>query len=268
MCRLTERAPAAGLAMPHPPRVAGSPAPAPAAANLLCEPCMAACGALSLQGPNTYLTGRDVSPQVSTKPTSAALHSRRVSQDLATFTALGMARQPVAATRLPLPKVECHVSLQAMQLQDGMPLACASGYCIPQQRPDLLQVCAAGTGRGLPGPTGQAGQPAAAPAAQAGRRLLAWVRVCQTVCPSFLFQWPRQETVWTTHSRAPAGCARRLFKSRGSIVRPGHVFFRDCPECELFKAASWRMLPKKVRVRWHVACEGRSATQLVKSEDY
>ncbi|CAK0736957.1 hypothetical protein CVIRNUC_000831 [Coccomyxa viridis] len=123
------------FAMPHPPPLAAAPAPAPAVTNLLCEPCMASCGALSLQGPNAYLSGQDISPQ-------------------------------------------------AMQLQDGMPLACASGYCIPQQRPDLLQVCAAGTGRDLPGPTAQAGQPAAAPTAQAGRRLLAWGVQKQQLLPS------------------------------------------------------------------------------------
>ena len=83
----------------------------------------------------------------------------------------------------PVLRVDCYVFLQALQLQDGMPLACASGYCIPQQRPDLLQVCAVGTGRDIPGPTAQAGQPAAAPAAQAGRRLLAWVSICQIIGP-------------------------------------------------------------------------------------
>ena len=84
----------------------------------------------------------------------------------------------------------CRVFLQALQLQDGMPLTCASGYCVPQQRPDLLQVCAAGTGRDLPGPMAQAGQPAAAPTAQAGRRLLAWVRVCLMVRPNLPFLCP------------------------------------------------------------------------------
>ena len=184
VCRLTVRTTSAGFAMPHPPPLAAAPAPAPAVTNLLCEPCMASCGALSLQGPNAYLSGQDILPQVSICASAALLRSicprtLPCSQDLRDAR---LCRHPVAVKGLPLLMV-CCVFLQAMQLQDGMPLACASGYCIPQQRPDLLQVCAAGTGRDLPGPTAQAGQPAAAPTAQAGRRLLAWVRVCLMVRP-------------------------------------------------------------------------------------
>lgn len=55
--------------------------------------------------------------------------------------------------------------LQALQLQEGAQLTCSSGYCIPQQRPELLSVCAAGTSRAAFGP-------ALAPVSQAGRRLL------------------------------------------------------------------------------------------------
>ena len=175
--------------MPHPPVVAGAPAPMPAATSLLCEPCMASCGGLSLQGPNTYLTGQNFSPQVSSCAFIALYRSKcprslLYSQDLGDA---GLCRQPVAATRLQSLRVGCHALLQALQLQDGVPLACASGYCIPQQRPDLLQVCAAGTGRELPGHTAQSGQPAAAPAAKAGRRLLAWVRSCLIVSPYLPF---------------------------------------------------------------------------------
>ena len=53
-------------------------------------------------------------------------------------------------------------------------MACFSGYCIPQRRPELLSSCTAGTDRVA---IGQAGQPAPAPVAQTGRRLLVAVGV-------------------------------------------------------------------------------------------
>ena len=76
VCRLTVRTTSAGFAMPHPPPLAAAPGPAPAATSLLCEPCMASCGALSLQGPNAYLAGQDISPQVS-KCASPVLHNSK-----------------------------------------------------------------------------------------------------------------------------------------------------------------------------------------------
>jgi len=61
----------AELPMPRPPEVASpqsaptlAPDPAPALTSLLCEACMASCGALALQGANPYLTGENVSMQV------------------------------------------------------------------------------------------------------------------------------------------------------------------------------------------------------------
>ncbi len=53
-------------------------------------------------------------------------------------------------------------------------MGCSSGYCVPQQRPELLSMCTAGTDRVA---MGQAGQPAAAPTAQTGRRLLVAVNL-------------------------------------------------------------------------------------------
>ena len=60
-------------------------------------------------------------------------------------------------------------ALQALQLQEGMQMTCSSGYCVPQQRPELLSRCMAGTDRQS---GGQPGQPLVAPTAQTGRRLL------------------------------------------------------------------------------------------------
>ena len=55
----------AELPTPHPTGPNQAPAPAPAAATyFLCEPCMASCGLLTLQGPNPYLNGETISPQV------------------------------------------------------------------------------------------------------------------------------------------------------------------------------------------------------------
>ena len=62
---------------------------------------------------------------------------------------------------------------------------------------------------------------------------------------------------------------RRLSQPQGKIVRRGHVIFKDCPECNPLKDASCSMLHKEIRVgrlrmRWHMAHEGRSKTELLK----